>query len=49
MSFTKGKIYFTNRDGNLVDNDGDERLRPQDYKIGSVYKFVECPISLENK
>lgn len=49
VDFTVGKVYFTNKNGELIDDDGDERLAPKHYLNRNGYKFVECPISLENK
>ncbi len=48
--WTLGKIYITNENGNLTDDDGDERLSPQLYNELSKYlRFEPIPVSLDNE
>ena len=47
--FTVGKIYTTTSQGYLVDDDGDERLRPESYNFAGVGWCFEKVTDIENE
>ncbi len=49
LGFTVGKIYKENEYGNLIDDDGDERMPADYYRSFKCEKVKTKPMSMEKK
>lgn len=47
--FTEGKVYSTNEEGMLIDDNGLTRIEPKIYNFNYPNSFKEVVIELDNK
>lgn len=47
--FTEGKVYSTNEEGMLIDDDGLTRIEPEIYNFSYSNSFQEAVVELDNK